>query len=88
MGGGRLANEKVFSYLIPNKDRVNYTTGIVMARLTKWRSDGRRLTALSTEVVYSLSFPRIDNVYTCACKISHIARDQSGLLRQYGCGNQ
>jgi hypothetical protein len=25
-----LANEKVFSYVIPNKDRVNYTTGIVM----------------------------------------------------------
>jgi hypothetical protein len=26
-----LANEKVFSYVIPNKDRVNYTTGIVMS---------------------------------------------------------
>ncbi len=25
-----LAHEKVFSYVIPNKDRVNYTTGIVM----------------------------------------------------------
>jgi len=25
-----LANEKVFSYVIPNKDRVNYTTGIVL----------------------------------------------------------
>jgi hypothetical protein len=25
-----LATEKVFSYVIPNKDRVNYTTGIVM----------------------------------------------------------
>ena len=25
-----LADEKVFSYVIPNKDRVNYTTGIVM----------------------------------------------------------
>jgi hypothetical protein len=25
-----LVNEKVFSYVIPNKDRVNYTTGIVM----------------------------------------------------------
>jgi hypothetical protein len=24
-----LANEQVFSYVIPNKDRVNYTTGIV-----------------------------------------------------------
>ena len=23
-----LANEKVFSYVIPNKDRMNYTTGI------------------------------------------------------------
>ena len=26
-----LANEKVFSYVIPNKDRVNYTTGIVLS---------------------------------------------------------
>ncbi len=26
-----LASERVFSYVIPNKDRVNYTTGIVMA---------------------------------------------------------
>lgn len=25
-----LANEKVFSYVIPNKDRVNYTMGIVI----------------------------------------------------------
>jgi hypothetical protein len=25
-----LANEKVFSYVIPNKDRVNYTTGITL----------------------------------------------------------
>jgi len=25
-----LANEKVLSYVIPNEDRVNYTTGIVM----------------------------------------------------------
>lgn len=25
-----LASERVFSYVIPNKDRVNYTTGIVM----------------------------------------------------------
>jgi len=25
-----LANERVFSYVIPNKDRVNYTTGIAM----------------------------------------------------------
>jgi hypothetical protein len=27
-----LANEKVFSYVIPNKDRVNYTTGIMLRR--------------------------------------------------------
>ena len=26
-----LANEKMCSYVIPNKDRVNYTTGIVMS---------------------------------------------------------
>jgi hypothetical protein len=25
-----LANEKVFSYVIPNKDRVNYTTGLAL----------------------------------------------------------
>jgi hypothetical protein len=27
-----LANERVFSYVVPNKDRVNYTTGIVLRK--------------------------------------------------------